>query len=102
MWKWWRSSQGYCTACALAVIATFLYMAFAIEPRPSPAVSQSEQNNAIATSKQTSDDGASKNKPSETLWQRTTNDAVAFYTLWLLAATCPLALRPAIQAAPFL
>ena len=102
MWKWCRTSQGYCTICALASIAAFLYMAFTIEPRSGPPIGQSEQKNVIAASKQDSGSDAGKNPPPETLWQRTTNDVVAFYTFWLVGATCALAFIAAIQARLFI
>ncbi len=102
MWKWWRSSQGYCTLWALAVIVVFLYMAFSIEPRLSPTARQDQKDRAVGTSQSEPKDSANDNQSLESLWQSTTHDPVALFTFWLVVATGALAIVAAGQAALFL
>jgi hypothetical protein len=100
MWNWWRTSQGYCTLCAIAVIAAFLYAAFSIEPRlqPAPPTSPHQQ---VPTNDQSANQGTSRRDQRETFWQWTTKDAVGFYTFLLAAVTGGLVLVAAFQAGMF-
>jgi hypothetical protein len=88
MGNWWRTSQAYCTLCALAAIGAFLYMAFTIEPRLSPSQG-SVQNQIVAASKQ-----ATNSTP-----ENATQDVT---TSWLVIATFALAFVAAVQAGLFI
>jgi hypothetical protein len=101
MWKWWRTSQGYCTLCAVAVITAFLYAAFSIEPRLQQAPPSSSQHQPVATSDQSANQGTSRRDQRETFWQWTTKDAAGFYTFLLAAVTGGLVLVAAFQAGMF-
>jgi hypothetical protein len=99
--RWWRTSEGYCTLCALAAIVAFVYMAFSIEPRLSPAPRQNQQDRSIGTTYGETKDSAHCNDSLKTLWQCATNDPVAWFTFWLVVATGTLATVAAAQAALF-
>jgi hypothetical protein len=101
MWKWWRSSEGYCTLCAFAAMAAFLYMAFTIELRASVPPCQYKQNRPVSASQADTNSDANPNKPLESLWQRTTNEPVALFTFWLVVATAILATVAVVQAGLF-
>jgi hypothetical protein len=101
MWTWRRTSQGYCTTCAVAVIAAFLYMAFFIEPRLEPAPRQRSQDQPIGTNDQFANQGAVHPDPREGFWQWTMKDAVGFYTFLLVAVTGGLVLVAVFQAGMF-
>jgi hypothetical protein len=98
MWKWYRTSQGYCTFCALAVIAAFLYMAFSLEPKIIRQYGQRDR--AIHFTDQNVNQRSIKNLP-EVFQKSMPDDPVAIYTLWLAGATCVLAVVAAIQAGLF-
>jgi hypothetical protein len=101
MWKWWRTSQGYCTLCALAAIAAFLYMAFSIEPRLEVAMPQYQQNGTKNAADQQTNQGPNHNQHRETFWEWTTKDAAGFYTLLLAGVTVILAIVAGVQAVMF-
>ena len=101
MWNWWRTSQGYCTLCAIAVIAAFLYAAFSIEPRLQPEPRPSSQDQPVTTNHQSANQIISRRDQRETFWQWTTKDAAGFYTFLLAAVTGGLVLVAAFQAGMF-
>lgn len=88
MGNWWRTSQAYCTLCALAAIAAFLYMAFTIEPRLSSSAQYSTKSQIIAAGKQATDSASDK--------------TISEYTFWLVVSTFALTGVAAIQAALFI
>jgi hypothetical protein len=100
MWNWWRTSQGYCTLCAIAVIAAFLYAAFSIEPRLQPTP-PSSKDQPVVTSDQSANQGNGRRDQQENFWQWTTKDAAGFYTFLLAAVTGGLVLVAAFQAGMF-
>jgi hypothetical protein len=77
MWQWWRTSEGYCTLCALAVIAVFLYMAFSIEPRLSPTPRQNQQDRDVGATYSESNDSAHCDDSLKALWRCATKDPIA-------------------------
>ena len=101
MWKWWCTSQGYCTLCALAAIAAFLYMAFSIEPRLEVAMPQYQQHGTKNAAEQQTNQGPNYSQHRETFWEWTTKDAAGFYTLLLAGVTVILAIVSGAQAIMF-
>jgi hypothetical protein len=102
MWNWWRSSQGYCTLCAFAAMAAFVYMAFAVQPLPCPPPSKDQQNRPVTPTNEHANSSSNQNNPPESFWRRTMNDPVARFTFWLFVATGTLATVAAVQAGLFL
>jgi hypothetical protein len=91
MWKWWRSSEGYCTLWALAAIAAFIYMAFSIEIRPQPAYPHNPAPENASDAKRNTENDQRNNAKS--LWEGliSSNDPLVFLNLCLVTVTGALA-----------
>jgi hypothetical protein len=96
MRKWWRTSEGYCTLCALVTVVVFIYMAFSIEPRLSrtaivPDRAHNDQRNNTGDTKRDAKNYQGNNGKS--FWQAliSPSDPLVFLNLCLVAVTGLLA-----------